>query len=244
MTDNNSVDEDQKDPRSVEDHKDPDEQLRGLNSERCRYDEEGNVGSSSEQESLGCGEAPSSELDQAELQLAKEKLTSNDISFVIETFKKKAPYDEIPIKQLFYGMSSAFTKIPIPHNVNSKDTGAGKSYLLGHVAEYFPNKYVLPLTGMSDKAIFHRPGVMVIEKNNDKTQELDIEPIDPILNELELKIEEIQEQMKTGKNTSENKRRIKEIESEIKDINERAEKLIDLNNQIILGLDTPSRFTN
>jgi hypothetical protein len=76
----------------------------------------------------------------------------------------------IPIKQLFYGISSAFTKIPIPHNDNSKDTGAGKTYLLSHVAEYFPNKYVLPLTGMSDKAIFHRPGVMVIEKNNDKTQ--------------------------------------------------------------------------
>ena len=70
----------------------------------------------------------------------------------------------IPIKQLFHGISSAFTKIPIPHNVNSKDTGAGKTYLLSHVAEYFPNKYVLPLTIMSDKAIFHRPGVMVIEK--------------------------------------------------------------------------------
>ncbi|MGB7952490.1 MAG: hypothetical protein WCF23_00795 [Candidatus Nitrosopolaris sp.] len=74
----------------------------------------------------------------------------------------------IPTKQLFYGISSAFTKIPTPHNVNSKDTGAGKTY--SHVAEYFPNKYVLPLTDMSDKAIFHRPGVMIIEKNNDKTQ--------------------------------------------------------------------------
>ena len=45
MTDNNCVDEDQKVPRSVEDHKDPDEQLHGLNSEQCRFDEEGNVGS-------------------------------------------------------------------------------------------------------------------------------------------------------------------------------------------------------
>ena len=54
----------------------------------------------------------------------------------------------IPVKQLFCGISSAFTKIPIPHNVNSKDTGAGKTYLLSHVAEYFPNKYVLPLTIM------------------------------------------------------------------------------------------------
>ena len=70
----------------------------------------------------------------------------------------------IPVKQLFCGISSAFTKIPIPHNVNSKDTGAGNTYLLSHVAEYFPNRYVLPLTIMSDKAIFHRPGVMVLTK--------------------------------------------------------------------------------
>jgi hypothetical protein len=131
-------------------------------------------------------------------------------------------------------MSSAFTKIPIPHNVNSNDAGAGKSYLLSHVAGHFPNRYVLPLTGMSDKAIFHRPGVMVIEKYNDESGETEVIPIGPIITKLELEKEEVEEQKQTGY-----KQRIKEIEFEIKDINEKAEKLIDLNNQIILGLDTP-----
>jgi hypothetical protein len=98
--------------------------------------------------------------------------------------KKKAPYDEIAIKQLFYGMCSAFTKIPIPHNVNSKDAGAGKSYLLSHVGGHFPNRYVLPLTGMSDKAIFHRPGTMVIEKYNDENGEVEVLPIAPIIRKL------------------------------------------------------------
>jgi len=51
--------------------------------------------------------------------------------------------------------------------------------LLSRVAEYFPNKYILPLTGMSDKAILHRPGVMVIEKNNDKTQSY-VVPFNPL----------------------------------------------------------------
>ena len=100
---------------------------------------------------------------------------------------------------------------------------------------------------MSDKAIFHRSGVMVIEKINDITGEVEVEPVDPIINDLELKIEELQEQIGEEKNKSgydknqvkENKQRINEIQSEIKDIRNRAEKLIDLNNQIILCLDTP-----
>jgi hypothetical protein len=174
-----------------------------------------------------------------EQRLVNEKLVSGDIAFVIDTLKRKAPHDEIPIKQLVYGMCSAFTKIPIPHNVNSKDAGAGKSYLLSHVAGHFPNRYVLPLTGMSDKAIFHRPGTMVIERYNEEKGELEVVTIDPIIKELELKIEDYQDQIKNGNNKKECEQKIKEIQSQIEDINERAEKLIDLNNQIILGLDTP-----
>ena len=136
-------------------------------------------------------------------------------------------------------MSSAFTKIPVPHNVNSKDAGTGKSYLLSQVAGYFPNRYGLPLTGMSDKAIFHRPGVMVMERYNEQIGELEVVPIVPIMNELEIQIEECREQINNGTNKKENQQKIKEFESHIKEINEQAEKLIDLNNQIILGLDTP-----
>jgi hypothetical protein len=179
-------------------------------------------------------EATSSALDQKELQLVKEKLTPEQIAFVKETMKKKAPYDGIAINQLLYGMFSAFTKIPIPHNVNSKDAGAGKSYLLNLVGGHFPSRYVLPMVGISDKAIFHRPGPMVIEQYNDESGKVEVVPITPIVRELELEKEEIERQKQTGY-----KQRVKEIESEIQDINEKAEKLIDLNNQIIIGLDTP-----
>src|SRR5205823_3899212 len=105
-------------------------------------------------------EIPTTEEDE-EFRLAiEEKLTNQDIAFAINTMKKEAPHDGISIRQLFYGMASTFSKNPIPHNVNSKDPGAGKSYLLNLVASYFPEKYVIALAGMSDKAILHRNGIM------------------------------------------------------------------------------------
>ncbi len=98
---------------------------------------------------------------------------------------------------------------------------------------------------MSDKAIFHRDGIMVIQ--NKETGQL--EPADPIVKNLECKIEELEEQINTEKDKEsvernkhlikENKNKIMEIESEIKYIRSCEEKLIDLNNQIILCLDTP-----
>ena len=72
---------------------------------------------------------------------------------------------------------------------------------------------------MSDK-------VMAIKKSNDEIGELELISIDPIIKKLELEKADIQEQKQTGN---------KAIEFEIKDINEKAEKLVDLNNQINLG---------
>jgi hypothetical protein len=76
---------------------------------------------------------------------------------------------------------------------------------------------------MSDK-------VMVIKKSNDEIGELELISIDPIIKKLELEKADIQEQKQTR-----NKARTKAIEFEIKDIYEKAEKLVDLNTQINLG---------
>jgi hypothetical protein len=89
------------------------------------------------------------------------------------------------------------------------------------------------MIGMSDKAILHRPGVLVIEKYNENG-EVEVIPIAPTIKKIELEKAEIEAQKLPGY-----KLRIKEIESKIKDIYEKAEKLIDLSNQKILGLDTP-----
>ena len=76
---------------------------------------------------------------------------------------------------------------------------------------------------------------MVIENvwqsdGDKKIGELELISVDPIIKKLELEKADIQEQKQTG-----NKARTKAIEFEIKDINEKAEKLVDLNNQINLG---------
>jgi hypothetical protein len=234
MIDNSSTKED---PELEEGQKDPDDLLRGLSSDSCQSHEEGNDSLQEEPESSEDKEIEGQRQGHNyNEQLANEKLTVEDIAFVISTMKKEAEYDEVSIKQLFYGYCSAFTKCPIPHTINSRDSGAGKTYLLVTVAGYFPSKYIIELAGMSDKALVHRPGIMVISEYNEETDEEETHPIDPIIGVLELQIEEIQEK---GKLSMEDKKKIKAIQTQIKDIKNRAEKLIDLDNQIILCLDTP-----
>ena len=234
MIDNNGESEDRE---LGEEQKDPDELLRGLSEISYQSHEEKNCSTPEETQSSADKGTPSQLHEQNyDEQLANERLTTKDIALVISTMKKEAEYDEVSIRQLFYGYCSAFTKCPIPHTINSRDSGAGKTYLLVTVAGYFPSKYIIELAGMSDKALVHRPGIMVISEYNEKTDEEETRAIDPIIAELELQIEEIQNKEKLSR---EDKEEIKAIEAQIKDIKNRAEKLINLDNQIILCLDTP-----
>jgi hypothetical protein len=56
-------------------------------------------------------------------------VTSKDIQFVIDTIAKQAPHDKMQIKQIFYGICSSQTSTKIHHNINSKNSGEGKSYI-------------------------------------------------------------------------------------------------------------------
>jgi len=177
-------------------------------------------------ELFGCGNGN----DDGQANMQHEKVSKKDIDFVIDTMVKEAQHDGISIKQLFFGMASTFTKIPMPHNVNSKNAGAGKSYLLNLVADYFPHKHVMVLSGASDKVFQHRDGIMVIK--NEETGIL--EEVAPRIEKLEVELEILEE-----KETEQNKQRIKEIKKEIKYLQKNQQKLIDLDNTIILILDTP-----
>jgi hypothetical protein len=167
----------------------------------------------------------------------QHKVTSQDIQFVLDVMKKEAPYDEIAIKQLFYGCASAFTKTPINHNVNSRKSGAGKTYNLTLVSGYFPNRYVLSFVGMSDKALLHEQGVQVMvdeETGNTIFAE-------PIISDLKRTIEELEKKIEDPKYKSEKRElrnEIKQYEIEVKDVYKKCEKLIILDNRIILLLDT------
>jgi hypothetical protein len=157
--------------------------------------------------------------------------------------KKEAPHDEVSIKQLFYGMNSAFTKLPIHHNVNSRKSGSGKTYDLILTAGYFPNKYVLPLAGASDKGFVHEEGVQVIVDDDTGTTT----PIAPFVRDLGSKIEDLKEQIEdlgtsrkpeVKSKKKKLKNQIEDYESQIEELYIKSQKLINLDNRIILVLDT------
>jgi hypothetical protein len=160
--------------------------------------------------------------------VTENQLTNEEINFVLDTMKKEAPYDIVSIKQLFFGMTSAFTKCPIHHSVNSRKTGAGKTHDLTLVAGYFPRKYVIALAGMSDKALFHRHGVnVIVDENTGNTM-----PLQPIIDDLKNKIEDLEVDKKK------NKKEIEKYQAEIQEVYEKSQKLIELDNKIFLFLDT------
>jgi hypothetical protein len=168
----------------------------------------------------------------------EQRVTSEDIEFVFDTMKKEAPFDEASLRQLFYGCSSAFTKTPLHHNVNSRKTGAGKTYDLMLVVGYYPDRFVLRFIGMSDKALMHEQGIGVIV--DDETG--NTIPIDPVINEKQMQINELEYRLEDPKLKAAGatyKKQIKELENEIKELSANSEKLIDLNNRIIILLDTP-----
>ena len=156
-------------------------------------------------------------------------VTQEDIDFIITTITKEAAYDEPSVKQLFYGMLTALTKLGMGHKVNSRDSGSGKSYLLGKVASYFPKKHVLILQGPSDKAFQHRQGELVIKDEN--TGELI--PLEPEIEELEDKAQNLDPTI------NDNIKELRKIEKQIKKLKEKSQKLINLDNTIIVIWDTP-----
>jgi hypothetical protein len=149
--------------------------------------------------------------------------TEDEIDFVIQTIRKEAMYDEPSIKQLFFGMSTAFTRLGMGHKVNSKDSGAGKSYLTNKVAGYFPYKHVLILGGASNKAFQHKEGELVI-----KDEDGNYTPLQPQLDKLEDQADDMDEGPE-----------LKKLLKQIKALKRKGQKLIILDDTIIVIQDTP-----
>lgn len=95
--------------------------------------------------------------------LVEEEITQEDLDHVIRTMTKEAENDQESIRQLFHAFNTAFTKFPTPHTVNTLKAGSGKNYLVNKiVASYYPQRYIIEYNKLSDKALFHRPGIEVI----------------------------------------------------------------------------------
>jgi hypothetical protein len=96
----------------------------------------------------------------------------NPVSFCIDVILKEAREEDRLVKQILYTMLSAYTYNPCNLAINSP-SGEGKTYILHKVGEKFPKEDTMFLAGMTDKALFHRQGVLVIKNEIGEYESID-----------------------------------------------------------------------
>ena len=84
----------------------------------------------------------------------------NRIKFCLDIILKEAREETRLLKQLFYVMLSMYTNNPINLAINAP-SGEGKNYVIKKVAELFHKGDVIFLAGLSEKALYHRHGILV-----------------------------------------------------------------------------------
>ncbi|HET9807299.1 MAG TPA: hypothetical protein VFP49_10350, partial [Nitrososphaeraceae archaeon] len=163
---------------------------------------------------------------------------TNPIEFVLKTILKETKREEKLTKQLCITLLSAYSNNPINLLVNAP-SGVGKNYVINKVASLFPQSDILSLAGMTDKALFHRPGILV--KKNENTGEY--ESIEGRIKDIDEQIEDEENEISQTNNRDAKqalRSTIIELKQKKKDLLKDARKLIDLSNKIIIFLDTPS----
>lgn len=162
------------------------------------------------------------------------------IQYCVDIILKETPKEERLVKQIFIAMLSAYSNRPINLAINAP-SGEGKNYILNKVAEMFPESDVKFLGGMTDKALFHRNGVLVI-KNNDTGE---YEPLDTKLEDINERIGELKGEISSSIDSKSSdfrkdlKHQINVLESKKKDLQSEAKKLIELGHTTLIFLDTP-----
>lgn len=160
----------------------------------------------------------------------------NPIQYCIDTILKEAKEEGRLVKQILYTMLSAYTNNPINLAINSP-SGEGKTYVLQRVGELFPKQDAIFLAGMTEKALFHRSGALVV-----KNETGDYQSIEDRLEEMDSKIED-KEYERTGTKDRNLKQglqcQITDLQKEKRDLLKEAKKLIDLSHKILVFLDSP-----
>jgi hypothetical protein len=168
---------------------------------------------------------------------SEEGHLSSNIEFPLYVVAKEVKQDDRLCRQVYYTLLSTYTKNPINLAINAP-AGEGKSYVVKKVAELFPQSDVLFLSAMSDKALFHRPGVLVIKNENEEYESIEDKVV-----EIDCEIENKQSEIGTTNdpNTKKGlKGYIKSLETKKKELTKDAMKLIDLNHKALIFLHTPN----
>jgi hypothetical protein len=161
---------------------------------------------------------------------------SNPLKFSIDTILKEAKEESRLVKQILYTMLSAYTNNPINLAINSP-SGEGKTYVLQKVGELFPKQDAMFLAGMTEKALFHRSGVLVVKNEvgeyqsiEDRLEEIDSEIEDKDYERAGTKDRNLKQELQS---------QIDDIKKEKKNLLKDAKKLIDLSHKILVFLDSP-----
>jgi hypothetical protein len=160
----------------------------------------------------------------------------NILQFCINTITKEAREEDRLVKQIFNTMLSAYTNNPINLAINSP-TGEGKTYVIQKVGEKFPKEDVMFLAGMTDKALFHRSGILVVKNESGEYGSLDekIAEIDSQIQNKELEISSTRDDItKEGLEAY-----IKSLENDKEELRKDVKKLIDLSHKVLVFLDSP-----
>src|SRR5213592_1776386 len=132
-------------------------------------------------------------------------------------------------------MLSGYTNDPINLAINSP-SGEGKSYVLHKVGDLLPSEDIMFIAGTTDKALFHRPGRLVI-KNEVGTYE----PIEEKTAKIDSEIQDKESEGAISRDVNLKQalqNQIKELEKQKNDLRKNARKLIDLRHKIIVFQDT------
>jgi hypothetical protein len=159
------------------------------------------------------------------------------ISYCIDTILKEAREEDRLVKQILYTMLSAYTNNPFNLAVNAP-SGEGKTYVIKKVGEKFPEEDVMFLAGMTDKALFHRHGILVIR--NEHTGQY--EPLDSRLAEIDSQIEDKELEIARTQDSllKEGLRDyIRNLKDDKKELKAKAKKLIDLSHKTLVFVDNP-----
>jgi hypothetical protein len=160
----------------------------------------------------------------------------NKIEYLLYVILKEARKEEKLSYQLFITMLSAYSNNPINLLINAP-SGVGKNYVINIVSSLFPQSDILSLAGMTEKALFHRIGKLVI-----KNEQGDYESIELKIDEIENEIKKKQFELSRVKDDT-IKQSIQSIINQFKEDKKKllkgAKKLIDLTNKVIIFLDTP-----
>lgn len=161
---------------------------------------------------------------------------SDPLQFSINVILKEAKEESRLVKQIVYTMLSAYTNNPINLAINSP-SGEGKTWVIQKVGEKFPEADVMFLASMTEKAIFHRHGLLVVRNEQGK-----YEPLDNKLADIDKQIEAKNQEIGISKDSILKdglKSYIESLEKDKKDFKNGAKKLIDLSQKILVFLDSP-----